>query len=329
MKRMLLVLSLMCGLALPAAASDGRVAAAVPPGSLWDTQWGPLKDGLAAAGLDMEYYLNGELGGELELVNSLRRNRLQMVGVSLASLAATLPEVSVALAPYQFSGPDEIEFVYNDYLFPALKEVALKKNMVFLAWNEVGWSHLYSNTPLSSPDDIKGLSMRAPQNIPHQAFLTAVGADNVAIGLPDIVPALQTGMIDGGMANVILHTAMSAAYAEHYTLTAHIYDTSVFLAHKRWYDGLTEDQRTALSNVFSDQVLGREFVRSQAQEILNALKAREDITVREPSEAEMAAWREAAASAVPAIIEAIGGDAQFVQDAVDRGRSAYRSLNGG
>ena len=329
MKRVLILITLICSVSIPAQASDGRVAAAVPPGSLWDMQWGPLKDGLAAAGLEMEYFLNGELGGELELVNSLRRNRLQMIGVSLASLAATLPEVSVALAPYQFDSPDEIEFVYNDYLFPALKEVALKKNMVFLAWNEVGWSHLYSNTPLKTPADVQGLSMRAPQNIPHQAFLTAVGADNVAIGLPDIVPALQTGMIDGGMANVILHTAMSAAYAEHYTLTAHIYDTSVFLAHKRWYDGLTDDQRVALGEVFSDQVLGRQFVRTQAQAILDALKARDDISVYEPSADELEAWRAAAASAVPAIIEAIGGDAQFVQDAVDEGRAVYRAQKGG
>lgn len=306
-------------------AADGRVASATPKDTVWDKQWKAWRAAAEGAGFDFEYFVNGELGGENEILNAVRRNRVQVAGTSSASVSAVVPEVSVTFSPYLFKSTDEADFVYDKYLLPALREVAAGYGLHLIAWGEVGWSHVYSTAPVLEPADVKGMKLRGPVNIAHQAFLRAVGADAIALGLPDIVPALQTGMIEGGIANIVLHTATTAAFAKNYLLTGHIYDTNFFYTNLGWYMKLPPERRAALDGLISNPAAARKDIRDVSDGLLNALRQRPDAKVVSPSPAVLARWREASAPATAEIVGKSGPKAAMVLEAVNKGLAAYRA----
>ncbi|MCB2107892.1 MAG: TRAP transporter substrate-binding protein [Rhodobacteraceae bacterium] len=314
--------------AFASSASDGRVASATPKETIWDTQWKAWRQAAEAAGFDFEYFVNGELGGETEILNAVRRNRVQVAGTSSAAVSAVIPEVSVTFAPYLFSSYAEADFVYDKYLMPVLRDIAAGYGLHLIDWGDVGWSHIYATKAVAVPADVKGVRLRGPTNIAHQAYLRAIGSDAIALGLPDIVPALQTGMIDGGIANVVLHTATTAAFAKHYLLTAHIYDTNFFYANLSWYQRLPPERRAALDRLIADSQTARDQVRAMSDGLMAQLRARGDISVTVPDADALAQWRAAASSAVPDIVAQSGPRAQDVLDAINAGLTAYRSQDG-
>jgi TRAP-type transport system periplasmic protein len=92
----------------------GRAAGNVPQGSIWEEYWLFRKSTLTAnSEINMEYYLYGELGNEENMINSLRRNRVQISSASLWGLSATIPEVAVLSLPYLFESPEEADYVYD------------------------------------------------------------------------------------------------------------------------------------------------------------------------------------------------------------------------
>ena len=63
--------------------------------------------------VDFEYYIYGELGNEEAMVNSLRRERVQISSSSLCGLSATIPEAAVLSLPYLFESVAEADYFYD------------------------------------------------------------------------------------------------------------------------------------------------------------------------------------------------------------------------
>lgn len=306
----------------PGSGVTGTVAAASPQGTIWADQWEALRQVFAEAGYDFDYLISNELGGEEAIVSGLRRRRIELGGVSMAAAAQVAPAVSVLLAPYLFDGPAELDYVYERHALPVLEEIFADKRLVLLGWGEVGQSHLYAQEPLLLPRAAQGKRLRGPANRPHQAFLEAIGADAAAVGIADLVSALQTGMIDGGMANPMFHYALTKDHAPHYTLTKHIHDTSVVLANKRWFDGLPKAAQAHLRDVFADTAEAREAVRDAQTEFLGLL-AEAGISIHRPDSEQLARWRLATEPVQTLLANALGPDANRLLIAVRRGKAAF------
>ena len=54
--------------------------------------------------------------------------------VGESGFAQVVPEVSVLNMPYLFDGPEELDFVVDGIVTPAIVELAEKKNLVFQQW---------------------------------------------------------------------------------------------------------------------------------------------------------------------------------------------------
>lgn len=258
--------------AVPLAADDGRVASATPPGTVWNDQWTVFREAATAAGFEFQYFVNGQLGDEETIITAVRRGRVNVAGVSVATLATAAPPLAMLLQPYLFESAAEVEYVYENHLKPVIAETLAAKGLVFLSWGEVGLNHLYGQRAMTKPADAMNVRLRGPTGLAHQAFLASVKADAVPIGLADLVPALQTKLIEGGLANLIFHAAVTAPYARHFTLTGHIHDTSFVLANKEWFDRLPPVRQQALRDLFAQAGAGREAVRRLESEIVAFLR---------------------------------------------------------
>lgn len=301
----------------------GRAAAFAQPDSVWDREWQRVKAKLAQQDeVRLDFFTRGERGGEEQILHDIRRGRAHLGGMSLQGLASIVPELNIAMAPYVFSSSEEVDFVYDHYLFEAFNGLFAEKNLVLLQWVEVGWNGVYAQTPIALPEDAKGLRLRGSPNPATQLFLAAIGADSIPLGSADLVPSLQTGLIEGGVSAVLFHYFLTRRYARHLTLSRHSYDTGAIVANKAWFDGATERQREILRGAWGDPAAARAAVRSLADGAVQQMRD-EGIEVRTPSEAELQSWRRATRNVAPELIARIGGASRTVHEAILAGKRAF------
>ena len=326
----------------------GRAVAQAPPRTPWDGQWRNFETNIAAnPTIELEYFTKAELGDEERMFHDLRRGRAHVGGMSLQGLASSVPEATLAMAPYLFDSREEVDFIYDEYLFDIIDELCRAQNLRLLQWVEVGWTHVFADRPLTHPDRAEGLRMRTSPNAAARFFCEAAGMDAIPLGIADVVPALQTGLVQGGLSSAVFHFFSTLELAAHFTLTYHSYDTGAIVLNADWYQSATEDQRRTIDGawgssaqaragvrVLDDMVLGwmREGVqRGREGEVIRPLVTMggDPITVHELTPDERAAWKAQTENVIDRLVETIGGRSREVYERILDGRAAFAARRTG
>jgi len=272
--------------------------------------------------------IHGEGGSEEQVLASLRRGRIQLAAFSFLSLATLIPEIEITKAPFLFDSVEEYDFVLDAHLAKEIDELLAAKNLVRMRWLNLGPTHLYGKKSLANPHDIRGYRVRASSDLATQVFLEAVNADIIFMPTPDIVPALQTGLLDGGATPAITYAQTGyAENARHYTLTGHFYLGSMFVADKKWLDELPLELR----NIVMSSYASDEEIRTVYRRLATAQIARSKIDgfhVYKISQEQLSAWKSLVAGTHEIMIAAIGGRSQEFYDKILEGKRAFALKSG-
>lgn len=320
----------------------GRAVAQAPPRTPWDAQWQNFKSNLdQTRSIQLDYFTRGELGDEERMLHDLRRGRAHVGGMSLQGLSSSIPELAIAMAPYLFSSFEEVDYVYDNYLYDIVNELAEAQNLYIIQWVEVGWTHLYADRPLTHPDMAAGLRMRTSPNAAARFFAESAGMDAIPLGITDVVPALQTGLIEGGLSSLVFHFFTTMDIAPDFTLTRHSFDTGAIVLNKAWYESASAEQRAALDTGWGSSAVARAGVRGLTTALEGAMRAgvmrdRDGAVIRElrtlsgaPVRVfdltvdERAAWQQVTANVLDQLVSTIGGRARDMADAIERGKAGF------
>lgn len=294
------------------------------PNSPWWNHWDMFKAAVAEdPTLPFEYFLQGELGSEEQHMTALRRNRIQITGITGLAVSVLIPAFAVTMSPFLFDSDAEGDFVFDTVIQPILTRWLDERGMVFLQFSEGGATGVYGKAkPIRRPEDAKGMRLRGSENIATQAFLESIGADRIALGSADQVPALQTGLIDGGTTTTVFYAMGLASVAPHFTVTAHSYDAGANVANKQWWNTLTEAQHELLRGAYGGSAMLRQSVRGWAESKFAALAA-QGADVHTLSPEERAAWRETTKSARTMILEQAGKEGERLLAQIEEGRQEF------
>lgn len=266
--------------------------------------------------LSLRLLVYGQLGSEEQLLSGLRRGRIQIANLSALMLSTVVPEMVLLQAPYLFGCEAEADRVFDELLTPYFRTRLREEDLVLLEWLEIGFHHVYGRFPVHTPAAVAGTRYRVSSSLGSQLFARALGADVIPLGFADIVPSLQTGLIETGENSVSLYVRTGiATEAPHLTLTAHAFGASAVLASRRWWDALPAERREILSAAFPGIDHSRRAIREEARADL-ADSARRGIHVHRPDAAERDAWEAAGARA----------HAQLIERLDERGRSLYQQI---
>jgi TRAP-type C4-dicarboxylate transport system substrate-binding protein len=297
-----------------------------PPGGPGDKFWRMFDEGVKAKGgarFTVKQLVHGELGGDDVGFQAIRRGRGQLGIAGENGYAQALPEASVLNLPFLFSSVEECDYVFDNFWTAKAKALAESRDIVLLQWVEIGWMQLYGKTPLIVPEDAKGYRMRSLPYEASQAFLKTVGADTIVMPTPDVIPALQTGLIAGGESSLLMYVRTGVTeYARHLTLTNHSFATSGLFANKRWFNGLSAADRAVVVAAFPDQDYIRADTRASLVQELENAKTRGTI-VHDVSIEQRKRWEDAAAPMHRAVIDRLGPEAARIYDLVLEGKKAY------
>jgi len=117
---------------------------------------------------------------------------LTAVGLSEIDLSVT----ALQNMPMMFRSLEEVDWV-SEKLRPLLEKRFLEKGFVPLFWGDAGWVRHFSKTKVERPSDLKKLKVFVWAGDTHQvAIMQGLGYRPVALETADILPGLQTGLIE-------------------------------------------------------------------------------------------------------------------------------------
>ncbi len=151
----------------------------------------------------------------------------------------------------------------------------------------------------------------------------SIGADLIPLPFADIIPSLQTGLIEAGENGVTLYSRTGTApEAPHLTITDHSLAMSIIVADKRWWDRLEPRYQKILRESFPGAAQIRRDVRAEI-EADYAQAAKLKYRVYRLTPAQRAQWMATTRTADKALLAAAGGDSVRLHAGIQQARKAF------
>jgi TRAP-type C4-dicarboxylate transport system substrate-binding protein len=312
------------GIATPATAQESwKLGTAAMPGSvLYDIVMKFINDFNAAAGneLKLEYQ---HVGNEQEMHQQVVRGRLQMGASSFAGGAIIVPEGTVFNAPYLWKNDEERAWVTDNHGLPVVKKLYAEKGLELILVADVGWNDMVCKTACLTPDSVKGQKMRVSPSPASRIVFKQLGANGVQMPLSEFWPGLQSGLVSGGDLPFLFYVTTPAAQsAPHYVVTRHYHHPSTFIVNKALFDGMKPELRAKLLKAVPDANWARKQVLDTEGPKMKEFASKGGF-VHQLTDAQREAWAVVIRPGQAEMIQAIGGKAPELFDALNAGKKEW------
>ena len=195
-----LALSLCLSAAAAMANPQLRLGTLAPKNSVYHQQLMELGEAWRAAqGGDAKYrvFPDGSQGGETDMARRMRIGQLQGALLSVVGLREIEPSIAaLQTMPLLFKSWEEVDYV-REKMRAGMEKKFLDKGFVVLAWGDAGWVRFFSKEAAFRPDDYKKMKFFAwGAEAEQQEIMKRLGYTPVPLETSDILPAIQTGMIN-------------------------------------------------------------------------------------------------------------------------------------
>lgn len=304
-----LVLAAAVGLTSAAAAQDAvkiRLGTLAPRGTSWHRSLLEMGEKWRAAqGPESAFivYTDGSQGGEADMVRRMRVGQLNAALLSVVGLTEIDDSVAaLQKMPMVFRSWDEVDHV-REKLRPALEKRFLEKGFVVLFWGDAGWVRFFSKEPAVRPADYRRMKVFAwVGDNPQVDIMKALGYQPVVLEISDILPGLQTGMI-----NMVPSTPFYALVGQFYGHAPYMLDMNwvpivgaVVVTRKAWESMSPSAQKALREAADAGGAQLRAISRRENEEAVEAMKKR-GLRVQPLTPEIEAEWRAVAEQAYPLV----------------------------
>jgi TRAP-type C4-dicarboxylate transport system substrate-binding protein len=335
MRRTFKVLFCMAALSLGAPSARAqtvtvKLGTIAPDGSPWHAllkEMGEKWSAESGGKVKLKIFPGGIQGNEGDMVRKMRVGQLQASALSIIGMRDICSAPQALGAPGLITTDEELAYVYEK-LAPTWEEAFAKKGFVVLIWGDTGWAYVFSAREGRTPKDLKGLKMFSWNGDPGAAEAwKEAGFTPVVISSTDIPSSLATGMIEAFATTPIL------------AMTARWYEKAKFMPDARWgrlagstlitketWEKIPADVRPKLLAIARsyEKRINTEVTRMGLDSI--SVMKKNGLKVLELTEAERAAWQQAAEKTWPIVRGKVVTAEEF--DLVRNTRDEFRATRG-
>lgn len=267
------------------------------------------------------------LGSDVQMQQALIGGAQEMMVGSTATLVGITKEMAVWDTPFLFNNAREADIVLDGPVGQKIMDKLQDKGLVGLVYWENGFRNLTNNKqPVQKLEDLNGIKLRVMQNNVFLDSFKTLGANAVPLPFSELFTALETRAVDGQ--ENPYNTILSSKFYEvqkYLTITNHVYSPWIVLASKKWWDGLSKDEKNVLMEAAKkSREFERKDTREEAARALAELKAK-GMQVNELSPAEANRMREKLSAIHASIANQVGQDLwKELQAAVAQARAAAK-----
>lgn len=198
----------------------------------------------------VQFFPDGQLGGERELVELVQGGLLDMTKVSGGLMESFAPVYGAFSMPYLFDDEAHYYKALDDAaVMDPVYQATAEQGMVGLTYYNSGARSFYTkNTPINVPADLAGLKIRVLQSPTSIRMVEMLGASPIAMSQAEVYTSIQQGVLDGAENNEFaLTVARHAEVAKAYSYDMHTRIPDILLIANAALERLTPEQRTAVT----------------------------------------------------------------------------------
>ena len=309
MHTILVAVLFLLAVAVPAQGADPaliKIATVAPKGSIYHRvlqETGQAYSEATGGRGRVVVYPDSLQGTESDTVRRMRVGQLDASMLTVVGLSEIDPSVAaLQLMPMMFRSWEEVDHV-REALRPMLEDKLGARGFAVLFWGEAGWVQFFTKEPITLPAEFKRsrIFVWAGDNA-QLALMKSLGYQPVGLPITDILPGLETGMID-----TVPMPPLWALVGQFDRVTRHMLRVNwvpivgATVIRRPTLDALSPAARDALlasSRKAGEQLRAHREV--QDQESIRAMQAR-GLVVRPLTPELERAWRELAQEAWPLV----------------------------
>ena len=195
-----LIAASLSGVATAAERGPLKIATIAPKGSIYHRALQEVGEAYrSTAGAKARYivYTDSIQGTEADTVRRMRIGQLDGSMLTVVGLTEIDPAVAaLQYMPMMFRSWQELDYV-REQLRPELEARLNAKGFVVLIWGDGGWVQFFTKERMVHPEEFKrGRIFAWSGDILQANVMKSQGYNPVSLPLTDILPGLETGMID-------------------------------------------------------------------------------------------------------------------------------------
>lgn len=224
-----------------------------------------------------QLYPAGQLGGDADLINSLALDAgtVDIIITDASNFATYSSKMGISALPFQFANFDEAWAFMDSEVQAKAEEELLANNMRVLAHYCNGFRCVTnSKAPVETPDDMKGMLIRTPENPVIMATMTALGANPQPLAFNELYQALQQGTYDAQENPIpVIYNNKLYEVQGYLSVTNHIYSGMCFtIAESVWQKLSAEQQEILVAAAQASAELDRELNKQQTDDFVALLE---------------------------------------------------------
>lgn len=201
----------------------------------------------------MVIYPNGVLGEQGSMAEFIRTGALEMAIVPCSVPEGYDSDFAIVGAPYLYQDMDHLRKATETGVFDELFHSTRKFNFEVLTVYTAGERNIYSDKPINTPDDLKGMIVRVNDSATYLNMVKYMGVVGTVMSQSEVYTALQQGVIDAGENSERVYTDFKHyEVAPYYSYTKHIVHPDVVIASTNFLDNMSPEDRAIFDELVLD-----------------------------------------------------------------------------
>ena len=256
--------------------------------------------------IKIDIFNSGQVGGERDMVEGLKIGTLDLVVTAspIAGAIANDRKVFLLDIPYVFKDYESLTRVFEGDIGKEMTKNWPQHGFRSIGYFIAGFHQLAnSKRPITMPEDLKGMKIRAIQSKSSILMIEALGATPVPMAFPEVYTGIQQGVVDG-FANSMttLYTAKYYEVAPYISITNHLVGMLNLVMSEKLYQQLSPSDRKIFEEAGLEAArFQRNLYKEGDTKFLALLKEKAKVN----TDVDGAAFRKHAESYVPKFVELV------------------------
>ncbi len=247
--------------------------------------------------IKMKIFLNGILGDERAMLQKMKFGQLTGGGFSTSGISTVVPELQIFEVPFLFRNNEEVDYVLDHVVREEMSKALAAKGLYLMMWAENGWLDFgNSKRELHSPADMKETKWFTQESDVMIAFFHSLNATAVPLAVPEVLSALQTGIVGGYHTTPVFASgAQWYSQTKYWTVSHHQYQPAAVVVDMKFWNKLPPDVKAIVTEIGNElQPKARADVRGLDKDLLKGF-TENGIKINTLTESERAVFEKATA----------------------------------
>jgi len=279
-------------------------------------KWKELAEEKSGNQLELKLYPSSQLGSEKDVVEQAIMGNNVVVLAGYDFLMDYVPDAGILTAPYVVDEIDDLLYLTTTDWYEGLRGDLREQKIEIVASQTVyGERHLMTNEKVTTPEDLKGLKIRVPNNQMSIKTFEAMGAAATPTPLGDLYTSLQQGLVDGAENPLpVLQGVKAQEVSKHLSLTGHQKFITAWVGGTEFIDSIPEDLAKILTETGDEAAeYARGVLDEETESVMEEFKS-EGVEIYE---VDTAPFKESVQSVYEAFPEWTPGLYQTIQDLLE------------